>query len=59
MYELPDLIVLFCSDFVFGMEYGDRFEYNILLAVIMAVGVTAHTIYSIVKLCKEVEAKYK
>ena len=59
MYELSDLIVLFCSGFVFGMKYGDRFEYNVLLAVIMAVGVTALTIYSIVKLCKEVEDKYK
>lgn len=59
MYELSDLIVLFCSGFIFGMEYGDHFEYNVLLAVIMTVWVTAHTIYSIVKFCKEVEDKYQ
>ena len=50
MYNLSDLVVLCFSGFCWGMEYGDRFGYNILLAYIMAVVTIVLTIYSIVRL---------
>ena len=54
MYELSDLFVLFFYGFCLGMGYGDSFGYNILLAYIMAVVTIVLTIYSIVRLCKEI-----
>lgn len=54
MYGLSDLFVIFLGGFCLGMRYGDCFGYNVWLAVIMAVGATACTIYSIVRFCKEI-----
>lgn len=54
MYKLSDLVVLCFSGFCWDMEYSDRFGYNILLAYIMAVVTIVLTIYSIVRLCKEI-----
>lgn len=52
MYELSDLFVLFFCGFCLGMEYGNSFGYDILLAYIMAVVTIALTIYSIAKFVK-------